>query len=216
MSDGILEAVAALPKVMPQIEVPIQAGDDEVLQNMKRGYTADQYRKLVHRIRSILPDSAIHNDIIVGFPGENETQFRRTFDLLAELKFDKVHLARYSPRPGTLSDRRMEDSVPDEDKRRRFHEIESLQKEISERRMSRWLGQDVEVLVEERSKGRWRGRSPQGKLVFFDDERELRGQLINVQITHTGPWSMSGQVANSIADLSSERRIPLTLMPTSS
>jgi tRNA-2-methylthio-N6-dimethylallyladenosine synthase len=216
MSDRILEAVAKLPKVMPQIEVPIQAGDDDVLHDMKRGYTADQYRELVHRIRSILPDAAIHNDIIVGFPGENEAQFQRTYDLIAELEFDKVHIARYSPRPGTVSDRRMEDNVPDEEKRRRFQAIESLQKSISERLMARWLGQEVEVLVEEKYKGRWRGRSPQGKLVFFDDERELRGQLVKVQITHTGPWSMSGQVANSSATPSSDSRIQLTMLPAPS
>lgn len=192
MTDKILQAVRDLPKVMPQIEVPIQAGDDEVLANMKRGYTQDDYRRLVHRIREIVPDAAVNCDIIVGFPGETDAQFQETYNILQELELDKIHLARYSPRPGTVSDRRMEDDVPDEEKRRRFHLIESLQKEISEKKMKQWLGETVEVLVEDKHKGKWRGRSPQGKLVFFDDPRELRGHLVQVRINHTGPWSMSG------------------------
>jgi tRNA-2-methylthio-N6-dimethylallyladenosine synthase len=210
MTDRILRAVAALPKVMPQIEVPIQAGDDTVLENMKRGYTADEYRRLVYRIRDIIPDAAIHCDIIVGFPGETAGQFQKTVDLLAELELDKIHLARYSPRPGTVSARRLDDDVPDAEKRRRFHIIEQLQKEILERKMQRWLGETVEVLVEERHKGRWRGRSQQGKLVFFDDPRDLRGQLVDVDITYTGPWSMSGVLVEERAAV--VEQIPLTVL----
>jgi len=187
-----LRAVAELPKVMPQIEIPIQAGDDDVLREMKRGYTADEYRRLVSRIRQIIPDVAIHNDIIVGFPGETAVQFQKTYDLLRELELDKVHLARYSPRPGTVSARRMVDDVPEDEKRRRFQMIEQLQKEIGEKKNKRWLGETVEVLVEEQQKGRWRGRTPQSKLVFFDDPRDLKGQLVRVRIQHTGPWSLSG------------------------
>jgi len=193
MSDKILRAVDELPKVMPQIEIPIQSGDDEVLANMKRGYMVEDYRRLVRRIREIVPDAAIHNDIIVGFPGETARQFQNTYDLLAELEFDKVHIARYSPRPGTVSARRMVDDVPDAEKRRRFHAIEALQKEISTRKMARWKGEEVEVLVEDRRKGRWRGRSRRGKLVFFNHPDEFKGDLVRVRITHAGPWSMSGE-----------------------
>ncbi len=192
MTDKILYAVRDLPKVMPQIEVPIQAGDNQVLENMKRGYTREQYRDLVHHIRDLMPDAAIHTDIIVGFPGETEAQFMRTYEILDELQLDKIHLARYSPRPGTVSERRMVDDVPDAEKRRRFHLIEALNERISQSKMQRWLGETVEVLVEERHKGRWQGRTPHNKLVFFDDPRELRGELVQVKINHTGPWSMSG------------------------
>ena len=215
MSDRILRAVAELPKVMPQIEVPIQAGDDTVLANMKRGYTAAEYRQLVHRIRHIVPDAAIHCDIIVGFPGETAVQFQKTVDILAELKLDKVHLARYSPRRGTVSARRMADDVPDQEKRRRFHIVEALQKEVSEQKMRRWLDETVEVLVESKHKGRWRGRTPQNKLVFFDDPRDLRGQLLSIHITHTGPWSMSGCVSdkqNTVAIVDAFDTIPLTII----
>ena len=196
MTDRILHAVAELPKVMPQIEIPIQAGNNEVLAAMKRGYTREEYRALIHHVRDIIPDAAIHCDVIVGFPGETAEQFQDTYDILAELRLDKIHLARYSPRPGTVSTRRMADDVTDEEKRRRFHLLESLQKEILLEKMRRHLGETVEVLVEDRDKGRWRGRTPHNKLVFFDDPRELRGQLVHVEITHTGPWSMSGRLTD--------------------
>jgi tRNA-2-methylthio-N6-dimethylallyladenosine synthase len=198
MTDKILQAVADLPKVMPQIEVPIQAGNDEVLANMKRGYTQAEYRALVERIHRIVPDAAVHCDIIVGFPGETDAQFQDTYDVLTDLKLDKVHLARYSPRPGTVSARRMADDVPDAEKRRRFHMIEALQKEVSQERNNRWLGEVVEVLVEDKHKGSWRGRSPQNKLVFFDDPRDLKGELVRVQIEHAGPWSLSGTAADAV------------------
>lgn len=219
MTDRILRAVAELPKVMPQIEIPIQAGNNDVLAEMKRGYTREQYRALIHRVREVIPDAAIHCDVIVGFPGETAAQFQETYDILAELQLDKIHLARYSPRPGTVSTRRMTDDVPDDEKRRRFHEIEALQKEVSLLKMRRYLGETVQVLVEDRDKGRWRGRTPHNKLVFFDDPRDLRGELVNVDITHSGPWSMSGRLAgdqhHAIAEsaiLPAGEMIPLTVL----
>ena len=212
MTDRILHAVAELPKVMPQIEVPIQAGNNEVLAEMKRGYTREEYRTLIHRVREIIPDAAIHCDVIVGFPGETAEQFQETYDILAELRLDKIHLARYSPRPGTVSTRRMIDDVPDEEKRRRFQLLEALQKEILLEKMRRHLGETVEVLVEERDKGRWRGRTPHNKLVFFDDPRELRGHLVQVEITHTGPWSMSGRLAAESSVARAGEFIPLVML----
>ncbi len=198
MTDELLEAVARLPRVMPHIEVPIQAGDDQVLARMKRGYTAEDYHRLVARIRQIIPDVAIHTDIIVGFPGETDEQFQRTYDILEELRLEKAHLARYSPRPGTVSARRMQDDVPDEEKRRRHQLLEAQHERISAELNRRWLHQTVEVLVEDRHKGKWRGRTPQNRLVFFEDERNLRGQLVDVVITWTGPWSMQGVAADRV------------------
>ena len=204
MTDRILHAVARLPKVMPQIEIPIQAGNNDVLAAMKRGYTREQYRALIHRVRDIVPDAAIHCDVIVGFPGETAEQFHDTYAILEELKLDKIHLARYSPRPGTVSARRMVDDVPDEEKRRRFQLLEELQKEISTEKMRGYLGQSIEVLVEDKDRGRWRGRSPHNKLVFFDDEADLHGRLVQVEITHAGPWSMSGRLAGQVSAAQSE------------
>jgi tRNA-2-methylthio-N6-dimethylallyladenosine synthase len=195
MTDELLETVAELPKVMPHIEVPVQAGDDEVLELMKRGYTAGAYRQLVHKIRALIPGVSIATDIIVGFPGESEEQFQRTFDLLKELKLDVAHLARYSPRPGTVSDRRMQDDVPDTEKWRRFRLLEDLQEGIAAQINARYQGEKVEVLFEEKVRGRWRGRTPTNKLVFVETDENLRGQVKEVIVTWTGPWSMQATLA---------------------
>ena len=194
MTDKLLETVAELPRVMPHIEVPIQAGDDEVLARMRRGYTADQYRKLVSKIRRIIPQVAIHTDIIVGFPGETRAQFMQTYKLLEALKLDKAHLARYSPRPQTVSQRRMADDVPDAEKRERHKLLEELQARVVAGINAEYLGQTVEVLVEDQHRGRWRARTPQNKLVFFEAEGDWKGRLAQVEVTWTGPWSMQARL----------------------
>ncbi len=194
MTDKLLRTVAELPRVMPHIEVPIQAGADAVLARMRRGYTADQYRKLVAKIRKIIPQVAIHTDIIVGFPGETRAQFMETYRILEELKLDKAHLARYSPRPQTVSARRMEDDVPDAEKRARHKMLEDLQARVVAEINAHYLGSQVEVLVEEKYKGRWRARTPQNKLVFFEAEGDWKGRLTKVEITWTGPWSMQARL----------------------
>ncbi len=195
MTDELLESVAEYPKVMPHIEVPVQAGDDEVLANMRRGYTADDYRRLVERIREKIPGVAIATDIIVGFPGESEAQFQHTYDLLEELRLDVAHLARYSPRPGTVSERRMPDDIPDAEKWRRFRLLEEQHERISGEINARYLGESVEVLFEEQVRGRWRGRTPTNKLVFVEADEELRGQVRRVQVTWSGPWSMQARLS---------------------
>ena len=199
MSDELLETVAELPKVMPHIEVPIQAGNDAVLENMKRGYTVADYRRLIARIRRIIPNVSIATDVILGFPSETEQQFQSTYDLLAELKLDVIHVARYSEREGTVAARRMTDDVPEEEKLRRLKAIESLQEPILAEINSRYLGATVKVLLEEEVKGRWKGRTETNKLVFAQSDRDLRGQILPVQITWTGPWSMQGRLLTDAA-----------------
>jgi tRNA-2-methylthio-N6-dimethylallyladenosine synthase len=198
MTEELLDTVAELSKVMPHIEVPVQAGDDQVLENMQRGYTSSDYYRLVERIRERIPGVSIATDIIVGFPGETTSQFQRTFDLLASLELDVAHLARYSPRAGTVSERRMPDDVPDEEKWRRFHLLEELQEGIATGINSRYLGEPVEVLFEEKVRDRWRGRTPTNKLVFVESEDDLRGQLRTVLISWTGPWSMQASLPMGI------------------
>ncbi len=198
MSDELLATVAELPKACEHIEVPVQAGDDGVLAAMKRGYSADDYRQLIERIRARLPGVAINTDVIVGFPGESEAAFQRTYELLAELRLDKAHIAKYSPRPGTLSARRMSDDVPPEEKERRRRTLDELQQGIVVEINARLLGHRVEVLVEGKKKGKWYGRTRTNKLVFFEDGgKGWRGRLVPVEITWTGPWSMQGQVNQS-------------------
>ena len=209
MSDSLLATVAELPKVCEHIEVPVQAGNDEVLERMRRGYTRDDYRRLIDRIRLRLPQASIATDIIVGFPGETESQFRQTFDLLAELRLDVAHLARYSSRPGTVAARRMSDDVSEEEKDRRFRSLEELQSGIAAEINERLIGETLEVLVEGRhtkpgagelgagSPGdadRWKGRTRTNKLVFFDSPAQLAGQVVPVRIDWAGPWSMVGEL----------------------
>ena len=201
MTDELLETVAALPKVMPQIEVPVQAGHDEVLANMKRGYTVAEYRALVERIRRIIPQVAIATDIIVGFPGETEAQFEGTRQLLAELKLDVAHLARYSTREGTVAARRMLDDVPEDEKMRRLKVLDRQQEAILTEINARYLGETVPVLFEEDVRGRWKGRTETNKLVFVQSETRLHGQVRPVQITWTGPWSMQGRLLPDPATL---------------
>ncbi|MBN1991730.1 MAG: tRNA (N6-isopentenyl adenosine(37)-C2)-methylthiotransferase MiaB [Anaerolineae bacterium] len=193
MTDELLDTVAELPKVCEHIEVPHQAGDDEVLARMKREYDMVGYYNLIRRIRERMPTVSIATDVIVGFPGETETQFQHTLDTLAELKLDICHVAMYSPRPGTVSAKMMPDDVPPEEKKRRLQAVNNLQEQIVAEINARLLGQTVEILVEEKQRGRWKGRTRTNKLVFFeDDAHQWQGQLVNVKITWTGPWSMRG------------------------
>lgn len=193
MTDAILDAVAELPKVMPYIELPNQSGDNEVLRNMRRGYTIEKYLRIIEKIRNRLDEVSIATDIIVGFPGETEAQFENTVQMLRELNPDMTHLARYSPRPGTYSATKMVDDVPPDEKMRRFRIIEKLQADFSTKINQAYLGRTVPVLFEDISKSRWRGRTPTNKLVFVENKENLRGKIVNVKITWAGPWSMVGE-----------------------
>lgn len=209
MTDELLDVVQELDKVCPHIEVPAQAGDDEVLRRMRRGYTVDDYRRLIERIRRRLPDGSIATDIIVGFPGESETRYQRTYDLLSELKLDVAHLARYSPRPQTVSARRMVDDVPEVEKMRRFRELEQLQESVSSEINATHLGREVEVLVEKKRRGRWMGRTDTNKLVFFESDELLVGSLVRVKVEHTGPWSLRGAL---VSESEGQDLVPLPVL----
>ena len=194
MTDELLETVAQLPKICPHLEVPVQAGNDEVLTNMRRGYTVDQYLSLIEKIRRKIPDAAINTDIIVGFPGETEPQFMETFQLLSQVRFDKVHISKYSTRPKTVASRRMIDDIPKEEKARRHHLLDQLQFETLSEKNKKLYGQTVEVLVDGNHKGRWRGRTPYNKIVFFEKEGDYLGKMVKVLINRTSAYSLSGNV----------------------
>ena len=196
-TDEISHTVADLPKVCEHINLPVQAGDDEVLKAMRRPYTRQEFKDLVGRIRDIVPHSSLATDIIVGFPGETGEQFQRTVELIAELRPDKVHCAAYSPRPGTIAGRTMEDGVSKEEKTRRRVQLEDLQQGILTEINSALLGQEVDILVEGRRDGKWYGRTRTDKLVFFQSVDEYLGQLVNLNITKTGPWSLQGELVQS-------------------
>jgi tRNA-2-methylthio-N6-dimethylallyladenosine synthase len=222
MIGRIIDAVAELPKVCEYFNIPVQSGDNAVLGRMRRGYEIELYREKVALIRGKMPDAAITTDVIVGFCGETEAEFQHTYDVVAELEFDKVHVAAYSPRPGTIAYRTLADDVPQEVKMARFHAIEQLEAGISARINSRLLGQDVEVLVEGKKPGpqlaedprpiRHPGgngvahdpwpMTPDPPSMWFGRSRQNKlvhfhgetaaGQLATVRIERTSPWSLAG------------------------
>lgn len=214
MSDELLNTVAELPKVCEHIEVPNQAGDDAILREMKRDYTMAGYYRLIERIRARMPEVSIATDIIVGFPGESEAQFQATLDTLADLKLDVCHVAMYSPRPGTVSSKILLDDVPAAEKKRRLDAVNDLQEQIVADINARLLGRTVEVLVEEKNKGRWKGRTRTNKLVFFEDEsgRDWQGQLAEVEITWTGPWSLRGTLPGQKKLVATDEPLLMPLM----
>ena len=193
MSQKLIDSVASLPKVCEHINLPIQAGDDEVLATMHRGYTSADYLELTARIRDTIPGVSMSTDIIVGFANETETQFQHTVDILEEVRFDKVHVAPYSMRPGTIAFRKIDDSLEQDEKMRRLHVIEEVQKRIAGELNEPLLGTEQEVLVERRHKGKWQGRTRTNKLVFLPvEDDDLIGKMVNVRIDKTGPWSLQG------------------------
>jgi tRNA-2-methylthio-N6-dimethylallyladenosine synthase len=193
MSHRLIEAVARLGKVCEHISLPIQAGDDDILRAMRRGYTVEQYLRLIEDIRSTIPGVALSTDVIVGFPGESEGQFQRTLSLLQEVRFDTVHVAAYSERPGTIAARKLKDDIPLPEKRRRLRDVEKLQEGIAAELNAGLYGHTVEVLVEGERKGKWYGRTRRGKLVFLSDGSQA-GQLAQVEIERTSPWSLQGRI----------------------
>ena len=196
MTERIIDTVVELPKVCEFFNIPVQSGDDAVLERMRRGYTMREYLEKFHLIRRKVPNVAITTDLIVGFCGETDEEFQHSYDLLAELEFDKVHVAAYSDRPGTIAHRKLEDDVPQEVKMARFHAIEQLEAGISARINSRLLGQEVEVLVEGQKtkadgESPWYGRSRGNKLVHFSGEAKA-GDLVTVRIDRASAWSLVG------------------------
>jgi len=194
MSPRLIEAVASLDKVCEQLNLPVQSGSNDILEAMNRGYTVEHYRQLIAEIRAKIPEVNLSTDVLVGFPSESEPQFQQTVDLLSELKFDTVHIACYSPRPGTFAARNLEDNVPPAEKRRRLNEIERLQEGIAAEINARLQDKTVEVLVEGEKKGRWQGRTRGDKLVFFNESRDCLGKLMKIRIEKTSPWSLQGRV----------------------
>jgi tRNA-2-methylthio-N6-dimethylallyladenosine synthase len=189
----LIDTVASLDKVCEHLELPVQAGDDDILRAMRRGYTVEQYRELVHTIRRKTPQLSLSTDIIVGFPGETEEQFEHSLSLVKEMRFDVIHVAAYSPRTGTIAWREYQDNIPPEVKKERLNKVEELQAAIASEINSQLQSKQVEVLVEGQKKGKWFGRTRSNKLVFFEDAGEWLGQLARIQIEKTSPWSLKGQ-----------------------
>jgi tRNA-2-methylthio-N6-dimethylallyladenosine synthase len=192
----LLEVMAASAKVAHELQLPVQSGDDSVLKRMARGYQVRHYRAIVDKARRLMPDLGLYTDVIVGFPGETEAMFINTRRLLEEIEFDVVHLAQYSPRPGTFAAGRWPDDVSADEKRRRINDLLALQRQIAGRRTARWVGRTAEVLVEGTDGlGRPYGRNRQGKRVIVKQSRVQPGEMVQVLIEEATPGQLAGRMA---------------------
>ena len=196
-SDRVIDAVASLEKVCECFHMPFQAGDDEVLKHMRRGYTYDSYMTIIRKIRSAAPDAAICADIIVGFPGETEEQFVKTLQLMEEVQFDNVNSFAYSPRPNTEA-ALYTNQIDDDIKSERLQRVQELAIRHGYQRSLRYMNRVMEVLVEDvnpRNADQVMGRTRQGRQVYFDGTiQELRGALVQVRITEARTWSLMGEM----------------------
>jgi tRNA-2-methylthio-N6-dimethylallyladenosine synthase len=190
----LLEVMAASDVICRELQLPVQSGDDGILKRMARGYQTRHYRAIVERARSLMPDLGLVTDVIVGFPGESEAAFLNTRALLEEIEFDVVHLAMYSPRPGTFAADRMQDDVPGSEKLRRLNDLLALQRTIASRKTARWVGRDVQVLIEGHDElGRLYGRIRQGKrAIVLKGSGIVPGQLVDVRVMQATAGQLTG------------------------
>ena len=198
MSDHIIDTVAQLDKVCEHINLPFQAGDDDVLERMRRGYTNKQYRLLVDKIRNRIPTVSMSTDLIVGFSGETAEQFEKSVEMVKDMKFDKVHSASYSVREGTIASRTLPDDVSFEEKKARLKTIDDLQKDIQENLNSKLNGTIQSVLVENVKNDILEGRTKNDKIVRISGVGNSIGEIVEVKIQKTGPWSLSGLIVNPL------------------
>jgi tRNA-2-methylthio-N6-dimethylallyladenosine synthase len=217
MTADLLHAVRDLPEVCPYLHVPAQSGSNRILRRMKRGYTVESYREMLHRVRETIPAATVTSDFIVGFCGETEEDFQQTVDLVREGRFKNSFIFKYSPRPGTFSAERYADDVPEAVKRRRNNELLAIQNAISEEENRPLLGRTVEILVEGPSKSSRKraphapregvrhaerdeygprqltGRTPCDRIVVFEGPEELIGRIIAVEIEQTSAFTLFGR-----------------------
>jgi tRNA-2-methylthio-N6-dimethylallyladenosine synthase len=220
LGDRLIAAMAECPSVCEHLHLPVQSGSDAVLRRMGRQYTVASYLELVGRLRAAVPGICLTTDVIVGFCGETEEQFRETLSLLELIRFDTVFAAAFSPRPGTPA-ARLPDDVPAADKRRRLNELLALQEGIGWERNREWVGRTTEVLVDgiDRPRGhdhgddggemvgqavppaadgpvRLGGRNRENRLVHVSGPAHLVGRLVRVRIDRAGPYSLTGTLAS--------------------
>ena len=204
--DEIMRAMAELPKVCNHLHMPAQSGSDKILKAMNRNYMASKYLELLDRARAIVPGLAIAGDFIVGFPGETEKDFEATVSLIEKARYKNCFIFKYSPRPGTNADKRLQDTVSTEVKKRRNTELLAVQEKISDELSREFLGKTVKVLVEGLSKkphldtknGGNRpqlvGRTATNWIVVFNGPASLAGQFAKVKITKTRPLTLFGEL----------------------
>ncbi len=196
MDIRIINSIASLPKVCESINLPFQSGSNNILQTMRRGYSREEYIELINIIRDKIPNVAMSADVIVGFCGESESDFEDTIDLIEEIKFDKLHTAIYSERPGTIAQRKMKDDVKMSDKQRRYKTLNDIQEKIQGEINSKLLGQISEVMIEGKRREKTFGRNRHDKIIYTNTSELKEGDIVDVKIDYAGPWAMKGEVIN--------------------
>jgi len=195
-NERLIDVIASSEKVCEHFHLPVQAGGNNVLKEMNRGYTKESYLDLVNKIRNKIPHASITTDLIVGFPGETDEDFRETLDLLQQVRFDAAFTFVYNKRSGTPA-AEMTDQVHDQVKKERIQKLITLQNSISQENNLAQLGQTHEILVEGVNKGNadlMEGRTRTNKLVLFRGTPEMTGQLLQVRITESGTWHLDGEL----------------------
>jgi tRNA-2-methylthio-N6-dimethylallyladenosine synthase len=197
-TERLIVACQELSKVCEHFHIPFQSGDNEILKAMKRGYTQEKYRRIISKIRDLMPDASISADAIVGFPGETEKQFEKTLKLVADIGFDQLNTAAYSPRPGT-SAALWENQLSEDVKSERLQRLNHLVAQKAAERSQRYLGRIEKVLVEGQNpqdKTQVMGRTQGNRLTFFRGNiNQLKGQIVEVKITETRAFSLTGNLA---------------------
>lgn len=194
LSDKLIDAMVRLETLMPYLHLPVQAGNDEVLKRMNRHYTAKWYKELVMKLRKAVPGIAISTDVIVGFCEETDEQFMNTYKLFKEVEWDMAYIAQYSTRIGTFADKQLEDNVPKEVKRERWHKLNTLLEKTSLKKNKEFEGKVVEVLVEKYEGGKCEGRSEHFKTVTFQSNKDLTGSLVKIKVLKGREWLLEGAI----------------------
>lgn len=195
MDDELIRAHVELEKMCNNVHLPVQSGDNEILRKMNRKYTREQYLEIILKVKAAIPDVTITTDIIVGFPGETEEQFQQTCSLFDEVGFDMSFTSRYSPRKGTYSDRKMEDTVSVEEKARRWHHLNKVMIDIIREKNLAYKDKIFPVLIEKKlPDGRWEGMTRSNKRVQFSSKRVLSpGEIVPVKIARTQEFFLTGE-----------------------
>lgn len=193
----VLETMAKYENICNHIHLPVQSGSDEILKKMNRKHTVEEYRELVKKIKKILPDCGISQDMITGFPNETEDDHLKTLKLMDYVKYDFGFMFKYSERPGTLAAKKFEDNIPESVKQRRLSEIINLQLKHSYQNLFNYRGKKVKVLIEKESKKsseHWCGRNPQNIMVVFPKGKLKIGQYADVTILDNTSTTLIGQL----------------------
>jgi tRNA-2-methylthio-N6-dimethylallyladenosine synthase len=192
-TDELLDVMVSCSQICNQIHLPVQSGSTRLLKAMRRGYTREGYLKVIRKIENAARAIAISTDLIVGYPGESESDFQDTLSLLDEVQYDSTFSFKYSPRPNTVAFG-VPDDVSDEEKGRRLTILQEIQRQIQYKRNSFCMGQTMEVLVEEKARSRvaLSGRTSNNKIVNFDGPETLIGKFVDLEITGFSPNSLKG------------------------